>query len=102
MVIKVTFDKWNPYWSEDPEYTNLFLIARQNYYQDFLKCHDFLPLYTVLCDLGFVPTIGDLKYVWVADDIVDFGLDGWWPSKRGRKKQKWVLTFNVREIEDVI
>lgn len=102
MVIKVTFDKWNPYWSADPEYTNLFLRARQSYYQDFLKRHDFLPLYTVLCDLGFVPTIGDLKYVWVADDVVDFGLDEWYPSKRGRKKQKWVLTFNVREIEDVI
>lgn len=105
MVIKVVFDWSNPYWSESSEYNQLFLMARQNYYRDFLAVHDFLPLYTVLCDLGFTPTIGDLKYVWVADDIVNFGEDvnKWLPAKRrGRKKKKWTLTFDVREVEDVI
>lgn len=100
MIKKYIFDCNNNYFSSDPVYNFLFLKSKELYYDDCIKLRGFIPLYEVLKDLGFKPTVDDLKYVLNDDDgHIHFGLNNQMPKKIGRPRKKFVLTFDVRPIE---
>ena len=101
MVKKYVFDCNNNYWCSDPRYNFFFLRSRECYYNDHLKLYGFIPLFTVLEDLGFKPKESDLRYVLdESDGSIDFRIFDQAPKSKGRPKKKFIIYLKVRPINE--
>ena len=101
MVKKYVFDCNSNYWSSDPWYNFLFLKSREQYYHDRITYYGFVPLFTVLEDLGFKPKESDLKYVLdESDGFIDFRISDQAPRSKGRPKKKFTIYLKVRPINE--
>lgn len=73
------FEATNHNWSKTAEYSKLFLIQQQDYYNDRLRAYGFVFLNEVLQDLGFPRTQAGQVVGWklkseTGDGHIDFGL----------------------------
>ncbi len=95
----VVFDNGNPNWERTHEYNKIFLIAKQNYFNDLLHARGHVFLNEVYDQLGFEHTQAGSVVGWVVggtgDNHIDFGmfepdarfLNGW--------EKNIILDFNV-------
>ena len=73
------FDCRNPYWEHHPDYCLMFLMAKQNYFNDKLRADGFVFLNDVLKELGFEPSKSGQIVGWIynpendrGDNYIDF------------------------------
>lgn len=111
---KRVFDCRNPYWDKDTCYNELFLRAKQNYFNDKLIADGHVFLNDVLKDLGFPTTRMGQEVGWIydpsndkIDNYIDFGMcvanvikheDGnetYDIANAGRRNNVVLLDFNV-------
>lgn len=73
----VFFDESNPNWDPNPNFSLMFLRAKQNYWNDQLQIRGHVFLNEVLLDMGFEHTTVGSVVGWMkgeGDNFIDFGL----------------------------
>ena len=94
----------NPYWEDTPDYTEMFLRARQNWANDKLRANGHLTLNEVYTMLGFEETKAGMVVGWiydpknpVGDNYVDFGIHQVFidDEKTNDVELAYALDFNV-------
>ena len=75
------FDETNPEWRADAAYNQMWLLAKQNYFNDLLKVRKFVFLNEVYKELGFQETKAGQIVGWkydennsTGDNYIDFGI----------------------------
>ena len=95
------FDSRNPYWDADPTYNEMFLKARQNYFNDKLRVDGHVFLNDVLKSLGFHTTRIGQEVGWrvdpndeTIDNYIDFGVYDI-DIDKSSNNHTFMLEFNV-------
>ena len=98
---KRVYDSRNPYWDNDPAYNEMFLRARQNYWNDKLRVDGHVFLNDVLKSLGFPTTRTGHDVGWIydansneSDGYIDFGVYDIDMDKSG-PNHTYMIEFNV-------
>lgn len=89
-IIRKKFDKGNPNWDENPEFSKLYLNAQRNYFNDVMQIQGFVFLRDVYMGLGLATTkescmLGWVKGVVAGADFVKFDL----PRLKGQTISNW-------------